>query len=193
MADRHAPRQNPSERVRAQAPSADAPGSAEDIEALVDAHQNGLIRYAYRLLRSRELAQDVVQDAFLRYLRKPLDYGEPRQRAAWLYKVTHNLCIDLVKRESKRGEIYDRLEPPAVAKLPVVEILTAERWERLERLLEGLSDNQRAVVLLFFQEGLSYKEISEVTGLSMSNVGMLLHRALRKLRTVTEEEDITEF
>lgn len=193
MADPRAQRQNPEERVPAQAPSADVPGSAQDIKALVDEHQNGLIRYAYRLLRSRELAQDVVQDAFLRYLRKPLDYGEPRQRAAWLYKVTHNLCIDLVKRESRRGEIYNRLELPTVTKLPVVEIFASERWERLDRLLEGLSDNQRSVVLLFFQEGLSYKEISEVTGLSMSNVGMLLHRALKKLRSLIEEENMTEF
>lgn len=193
MADPRAQRQNPEERVPAQAPSADLPGSAQDIKALVDEHQNGLIRYAYRLLRSRELAQDVVQDAFLRYLRKPLDYGEPRQRAAWLYKVTHNLCIDLVKRESRRGEIYNRLELPTVTKLPVVEIFASERWERLDRLLEGLSDNQRSVVLLFFQEGLSYKEISEVTGLSMSNVGMLLHRALKKLRSLIEEENMTEF
>lgn len=193
MADPRAQRQNPEERVPAQAPSADLPGSGQDIKALVDEHQNGLIRYAYRLLRSRELAQDVVQDAFLRYLRKPLDYGEPRQRAAWLYKVTHNLCIDLVKRESRRGEIYNRLELPTVTKLPVVEIFASERWERLDRLLEGLSDNQRSVVLLFFQEGLSYKEISEVTGLSMSNVGMLLHRALKKLRFLIEEENMTEF
>ena len=193
MADPHAQRQNPEEQVPAQVPFADVPGSAQDIKALVDTHQNGLIRYAYRLLRSRELAQDVVQDAFLRYLRKPLDYGEPRQRVAWLYKVTHNLCIDLVKRESRRGEIYNRLELPTVAKLPVMEIFASERWERLERLLEGLSDNQRSVVLLFFEEGLSYKEISEVTGLSMSNVGMLLHRALKKLRSLIEEENITEF
>ena len=193
MAEARAPRQNPEERIQAQAPSVDAPGSAQDIEALVDAHQNGLIRYAYRLLQSRELAQDVVQDAFVRYLCEPLDYGEPRQRTAWLYKVTHNLCIDLLKRESKRGEIYDRLKHAAVARLPVVEILATERWERLERLLEGLSDNQRVVTLLFFQEGLSYKEISKVTGLSMSNVGMLLHRGLKKLRCAIGEEDKTEF
>ncbi len=193
MADPRARRQQPEERGQAEALTAHAPGSAQDIEGLVDAHQNGLIRYAYRLVRSRELAQDMVQDAFVRYLREPLDYGEPRQRAAWLYKVTHNLCIDLVKRESRRGEIYDRLELPAVVRFPVVEILATERWEHLERLLQCLSENQRAAVLLFFQEGLSYKEISAVTGQSMSNVGMLLHRGLKRLRRAIEEEDKIEF
>ncbi len=177
----------------AQAISGEAPVSAKEIEALVDAHQNGLIRYAFRYLRSRELAQDVVQDAFVRYLRKPLDYGEPRQRAAWLYKVTHNLCIDLVKRESKRGEIHETVAQPTVAKLPIKELMAAERWEGVERLLEGVSENQRMVLLLFFQEERTYKEIAEITGLSMSNVGMLLHRGLRKLRSVMEEKNITEF
>ena len=170
-----------------------APGSAADVEALVDAHENGLLRYAQRLLRSRESAQDVVQDAFVRYLRKPLAYGEPRQRAGWLYRVTHNLCIDLIKRESKRGEIYDRLEMPAITKLPVAGVLAAEQWDRLDRLLEHVSDDQRTVILLFFQEELSYKEIAEVTGFSMSNVGMLLLRGLKKLRSMIDEKGYTEF
>lgn len=191
MAGKHEPARPLDEA--AQAALGDVLVSAQDIEALVDAHQNGLIRYAYRYLRSRELAQDVVQDAFVRYLRNPLDYGEPRQRAAWLYRVTHNLCIDLVKRESKRGEIYSALDQSAVAKLPIKEILAAESWERIERLLEGVSENQRMVLLLFFQEEQSYKEIADITGLSMSNVGMLLHRGLKKLRAAMDEENITEF
>lgn len=191
MAGKHDPAHTPDEAARAAL--GDVPVSAQDIEALVDAHQNGLIRYAYRYLRSRELAQDVVQDAFVRYLRKPLDYGEPGQRAAWLYKVTHNLCIDLVKRESKRGEVYGALEQPTVAKLPIKEILAAERWERIDRLLEGVSENQRTVLLLFFQEEQSYREIAKITGLSMSNVGMLLHRGLKKLRAAMDEENIAEF
>ena len=85
------------------------------------------------------------------------------------------------------------MELPIGTKRTVGEMLAWERWERLDRLREGLSDNKRSVVMIFFQEGLSYKEISEVTGLSMSNVGMLLHRALKKLRSLIEEENMTEF
>lgn len=170
-----------------------APASAEDVEALVATHQNGLIRYAFRLVRSREMAQDIVQDAFVRYLRKPLDYGEPKQRAAWLFKVTHNLCIDRIKRESKRGEIHRKVDHPGVESLPITEILSADRWKRLEELLVSVSKDQRTVIVLFFQEGLAYKEISKITGFSMSNVGMLLHRGLKKLRIVIEEKGLSDF
>ena len=170
------------------------PDAVHDFDALVDTYQNALIRYAYRRLRSPDLAQDVVQEAFLRYLRKPsTDFKGPEHRGAWLFRVTHNLCIDRVKRESRRREIYEELEPAQVAKFPLSEIVSAERWERLEGLLDRLSDNQRAVMVLYFQDKKSYKEISEITGQSLSNVGMLLHRGLKKLRTLIDEKGSAEF
>jgi len=176
-----------------EAPASTAPTSAADIEALLDEHQNGLLRYAHRIVRNREAAQDIVQDAFVRYLRKPLSYGEPRQRAAWLYKVVHNLSIDLIKRESKRGDVYDKVEKPEVTKMPVAGLLASEKWDRLDGLLAHVSDDQHKVILLFFQEDRTYKEIAEITGFSMSNVGMLLHRGLKKLRDIIEEEGRNEF
>lgn len=163
---------------------------AEEVEALLDAHQGALIRYAYRMLRDRELAEDMVQEAFLRYVRKPLSYGEPRQRVAWLYRVTHNLCVDWLKRETKRTEIYDRIRRQPPASNDGSDIIALDRWQYIEGLLDRLSDKQKEVIVLFFQEGLSYKEIAEVTGYSMSNVGMLLHRGLKKLRAALEDENI---
>ncbi len=170
------------------------PEPVPDFDALVDTHENALIRYAIRLLRSPDVAQDVVQEAFLRYLRKPsTDFKGSEHRGAWLFRVTHNLCIDHLKRESRRGEIYKELEPAHVAKFPHPEILSMERWERLEGLLERLSVNQRAVILLYFQDKKSYREISEITGQSLSNVGMLLHRGLKRLRTLIDEKRSAEF
>lgn len=163
---------------------------AEEVEALLDECQGPLIRYAYRLVHNRELAEDMVQEAFLRYVRKPLDYGEPRQRVAWLYRVTHNLCVDWLKRESKRTEIYERIRKQPRPSNDGSEIVALDRWQHLERLMDKLNDKQRQVILLFFQEGLSYKEIAEVTGYSMSNVGMLLHRGLKKLKKMLERDNI---
>ncbi len=165
-----------------------------EFDALVDAYENALLRYAYRILRVPDLAQDVVQEAFLRYFRKPsTDFKGAEHCGAWLFRVTHNLCIDHVKRESRRGEIHRELEPARVAMFPFPEILSAERWERLERLLDRLSNDQRAVILLYFQDKKSYKEISKITGQSLSNVGMLLHRGLKKLRTLIDEKRSYEF
>lgn len=167
-----------------------APSSAHEVEALIEEHENALLRYAFRIVRNREIAQDIVQETFLRYLKKPLEYGEPRQRVAWLFRVTHNLCIDLLKRETRRGEIYKEIAQPNIQRLPINEIVAAEQWQRMEQVLTNLSDKQKNVIVLFFQEGLSYKEIAEVTGYSMSNVGMLLHRGLRKLKSLIEQQGL---
>ena len=159
-----------------------------DIESMMSAWQSALIRYAYRLLRDRHLAEDMVQEAFLRYVRRPLEYGEQRQRVAWLYRVVHNLCIDWLTRETKRGEIYDRIVKEHHGFYSESKLVGMDNWQHLQRYLLELSENQRAVILLFFEEGLSYKEISSVTGFSMSNVGMLLHRGLKRLRTMLERD-----
>lgn len=159
-----------------------------DVESMMSAWQSALIRYAYRLVRDRHLAEDMVQEAFLRYVRRPLEYGEERQRVAWLYRVVHNLCIDWLTRETKRGEIYDRILKEHRGFDNESTAVGMDNWQHLQRYLLELSDNQRVVILLFFEEGLSYKEISSVTGFSMSNVGMLLHRGLKRLRTMLERD-----
>jgi RNA polymerase sigma factor (sigma-70 family) len=162
---------------------------AAEFEQLIHEYQSALIRYAYKILRNNETAQDIVQEAFLRYAKNPPQYGVPRQKASWLFRVTHNLCIDLLKRESKRSDIYDKVEKPKPDFIPSEGIIAREGWEQLAVFLERLSDNQRCVVILFFQEDKSYKEIAEQTGLSLSNVGMLLHRGLKKLKAIMEEEE----
>jgi len=170
-------------------PQDSSPSTAVEFEQLIHEYQGALIRYAYKILRNNETAQDIVQEAFLRYAKNPPQYGVPRQKASWLFRVTHNLCIDLLKRESKRSDIYDKVEKPKPDFIPSEGIIAQEGWEQLAVFLERLSDNQRCVVILFFQEDKSYKEIAEQTGLSLSNVGMLLHRGLKKLKAIMEEEE----
>lgn len=165
---------------------------ADDFERLIDEHQGGLIRYAYRMVKNRELAQDMVQEAFIRYIKNPPRYGLPRQRASWLFRVTHNLCIDYMKRETKRKEIYEKVEKPKGARLPIDNMIAIESWGKMEHYLTQLSDSQRSVMYLFFQQEKSYKEIEAITDLSLSNVGMLLHRGLKKLKKLMEEEGQTE-
>ena len=161
---------------------------ADDFERLIEEHQAGLIRYAYRMVKNRELAQDMVQEAFIRYIKNPPKYGLPKQRASWLFRVTHNLCIDFMKRETKRKEIYEKVEKTKDVPLPDDDLMARESWGKMESYLAQLSENQQSVMYLFFQQGKSYKEIEAITDLSLSNVGMLLHRGLKKLKELMEEE-----
>lgn len=168
------------------------PAYADDFEKLIEDHQAGLIRYAYRMVKNRELAHDMVQDAFIRYIKNPPKYGLPKQRASWLFRVTHNLCIDYIKRETRRREIYDKVEELKDVPMPMDAMMAHEGWGKMEHFLNQLSENQQSVLYLFFQQGKSYKEIEEITDLSLSNVGMLLHRGLKKIKLLMEEEGFTQ-
>jgi len=165
----------------------------DDLMELIQENQSALLRYAGRLLSNYTIAQDLVQEAFIRCIKNPPQYGSARQKTAWMYRVTHNICIDYLKRENRRSEIYDQTEKPQATEHPVETVRNTEYWNQMDHMLNELSDNQRSVVILFFQENKSYKDIAAATGLSLSNVGMLLHRGLKKLKSVVNEDEFREY
>ena len=144
------------------------------IDALAQ-HEDKLIRYATWILRDSERAREVVQETFLRLCRES-SAKVGGHVAQWLFTVCRNLAFDTRKREARMTPLED------------AEIGFDSNLEQKEtageifRLVEHLPKNQREVVYLKFQCDLSYKEISEVTKLSVGNVGLLLHTALRAIR-----------
>ena len=144
------------------------------IEAL-DQYEAQLVRYATWVLRDSETAKEVVQETFLRLCREdPLKLEG--HLAQWLFTVCRNLAFDIRKKEARMTPIGD-IEIPDVSRTDAKEAAA-----EILRLLETLPKNQREVVYLKFQCDLSYKEISEITKLSVSNVGFLIHTALKALR-----------
>lgn len=164
---------------------------ASEVEQLLAAYQGQLIRYAYQMVRDRQVAEEMVQEAFLRFVRHPPTYGVPLQHRAWFYRVVRNLCLDWLQRESKRATIYERIRQETLKDEAPTGVVSLDRWQYLVGLLSRLNEKQRQVILLFYQEGLSYEEIVEVTGFSKSNVGMLLHRGLKRMRKMMEAEGRT--
>jgi len=144
------------------------------VDAL-DLYEDALIRYATWVLRDSELAREVVQETFLRLCREE-QTKVGGYVAQWLFTVCRNLAFDTRKREA-------RMTPLENAEIGVnSDAENKEAVGEIFRLVESLPKNQREVVYLKFQCDLSYKEISEITKLSVSNVGFLLHTALRTVR-----------
>jgi len=156
-------------------------GDAQAFEALVAREEARLLRYASVLLRDSDAAQDVVQDAFLRLIREARRLDGIENLSAWLLRVCRNLGIDRMKKEARmRKREFDaaaceagECAPDAVEAREVQTIVARE--------LHALPPNQREVLLLKIQEGRSYREIGEITGLSTGNVGYLIHHGLRNL------------
>jgi RNA polymerase sigma-70 factor (ECF subfamily) len=156
---------------------------AQWIDSALRLYEGPLLRYARRLLGDLEGARDVVQDTFLRLCRE-----DPARLdghlAPWLFTVCRHRVLD-VQRKDGRVQAVDEgalVEQPSPAPGPA---RLAERREALEgvlRLLATLPRSQQEVLRLKFQEGLSYREISGVTGLTVNHVGVLVHNGLTAIR-----------
>lgn len=157
--------------------------SGVEAKALVAAFGPPLTRYARSLCGSLPAAQDAVQETFLRYFRaKPTPAAE--QRAAWLFRVCRTRVID-ARRKEGRMSVSDPSELPPVADqapLPGDLAETGDSVRTVLHCMESLPDRQREVLRLKFQNGLSYRQIAEVTELSVNHVGVLLHNAIKALR-----------
>lgn len=150
-----------------------------------------LTDYAARILGDRDRAADVVQETFLRMCRETRA-GTAIQVPEWLYTVCRNHAIDIQRKERRMIQTSDDfvLDRPAANGCPEGGLVRAEAQSALARHVGRLSANQREVLRLRFQHALSYKQIADVTGLSVSNVGFLIHVALKSLRERLSESSL---
>ncbi len=153
------------------------------IEQAMSDFESPLIGYAATILHDTDRARDVVQDTFVRLCQQ--DIAKVRDSLkSWLFTVCRNRALDLLRKDKRTqplGEIQWKrvagtgLQPDERADLE-------ERLSRVMKLLERLSENQREVILLKFQQGLSYQEIEKITGLTSGNIGFLIHTGLKRIR-----------
>ena len=153
-------------------------GQAAWIRTVLEEHEQPLLRYAVRLTGSIELARDVVQDTFLRLLREDRATVEGHLRQ-WLFTVCRHRCIDLGRKEARMHTV----DPDTMNRqTPAGNSAEPGKHDEVLHAVGMLSDRQQEILRLRFQAGLSYQEISAVTGLSVSNVGFHLHTAVKELR-----------
>ena len=166
----------------------------ETIEQVFAALESPLLAYARRLLGDFAVAEDIVQDAFMKL---HMQFQKVLTPQPWLYRTVHNLAVDH-QRRSKRivlaGDSKDDDMPAndAVDSQPMPDEQIA-RWEGIglvRLVLETLDERSRELIRLRFNEDLSYKEISDGTGLTVGHVGYLLHHALKAMAVELVKTDI---
>lgn len=162
------------------------PESHVNVTELMNTYAPALHRYAVRFVRDADAARDVVQDVFIR-LSRLADEKRPAPGAAkaWLYRVTHNQAVDYIRGEQRRRRLHETHAELESVNRPAA---AGEKLQTVLRHVHALEEKQRSVLLLRLQEGLSYREISEVTGYSEGNVGYLLHHAVAALAERIRQE-----
>jgi RNA polymerase sigma-70 factor (ECF subfamily) len=169
----------------AQPASTGSPGS-ETIRELFETLEAPLLGYALRFAADADMAQDLVQEAFLRLHAQFDRVREPRR---WLYRTVHNLALNQRRDDRRIVPLHPDLPgneapPPDPADPQPLPDEQIARWEGvgLVRLgLRSLDARSRELLALKFQDDLSYKEMSARTGLTVGHVGYLLHHALKAL------------
>lgn len=141
-----------------------------------------LVSYVSHLMHDRERACDVVQDAFVRLCNQPREKVAENVRQ-WLYRVCRNRALDVMKKEGRMKALGETESKVATQEPdPSVRAERLEREKEAEGYLEMLPKRQQEVIRLKVHSGLSYREISEITGLTVSNVGYLISTGLKSVR-----------
>jgi len=158
----------------------------EAFETVVATYQGPLLRYATRLAADADAAQDIVQDAFIRLLKKWREPMAPSPAlSSWLYRVTHNCAVDHIRKISRRQDLHhrhaEREGEPVVPPDRGRAFAISDAAAAADAALKTLSLRERQLVVLKVYEEKSYREISEITDLSTGNVGYILHHAMKKL------------
>ena len=164
--------------------AADVAEEELDFDALVARFELPLLQYATRIIGDRERARDVVQETFVQLQRAPREQVDTAP-AKWLFTVCRNRALNVCRKERRMTFLDDAFLETREAAEPQAfdSIQQSEARVFLTRILATLPPRQQEVLQLKFQNDLSYQEIAEITNTSAGSVGVLIHTALKTLRT----------
>ena len=170
-------------------------GDAEAFRVLVERHSRPLFRLAYRMTGNEQDAEDVVQDSLLRAYRQLKNFDERATFRTWLYRITVNCSIDLVRSRKRRLESAGGADPdlddpiqslPATAPTPDRLAMSTEARGRIETAMQKLSASERTAFVLRHFEGMCIDDVSRVLGCEPGAAKHSVFRAVRKLRRALE-------
>lgn len=176
-----------------------AQGENEAFDILLDRHKERLYTYIYYNVRNTEQAEDIFQETFAKAIVTIQQgrYSESGKFLAWLTRIAHNLIIDYFRQEKQECLVScDEEERNLQNSLQFSEgtiesqIIGHQILSDVRRLVKFLPDDQREVVYMRYYQGLSFKEIADITGVSINTSLGRMRYAILNLRRMTEKYDI---
>jgi RNA polymerase sigma-70 factor (ECF subfamily) len=163
------------------------PKLALDFEALYRAARDDVYAYVATLLRDRTAAEDVTSQAFERAFSKSKSYDAARgSERAWLFGIARNAALDELRKRKRSAHLAG--DPRDASEQPDDDADRALRRAAVRAAVAALEPRDRELIALKFHAGLDNAEIAAVLGVSVTNAGTRLHRALTKLREILDDQ-----
>lgn len=162
-------------------------GEVEAFGTLLNRYQGGLLRFATRMLGSRDAAADAVAEGMVRAYRHLSSCRDPARFRTWVYRIVANRCKSHLARRPTGDVSLEDAPPIAAPEDAGAAFERADQLERLERALEKLAPEKREAFVLKHLDGMSYEEMSAVTGERIPTLKMRVHRAREALLAALRE------
>lgn len=179
-----------------------AGGEADALGELVEGYSPRVFGLLYRLTGSRDAAEDLMQETFLRVVRMIAHYEHADRFESWLFRIAANLARDRARRRSRRGEMSTLDAAAAAGRAPGWHVVSGddpaehalrrEAGERLEAGLQRLSDAEREIILLRHYAALPFREIAKLLSIPLGTALARAHRALRRLGDELAADEMRE-
>ncbi len=174
-------------------------GNPTSVEKLINRHQGRVFAYILMLVKDRQLADDIFQDTFIKVIKtlKSGSYKEEGKFIQWTMRIAHNLIIDHF-RKSKRlpvvdnnNDNYDLMDNLTMADASIEEqMITNQIHDDLRKLIEFLPDEQREVLYLRLYAEMSFKDIADLTNVSINTALGRMRYALINMRKMIKEKNL---
>ena len=173
-------------------------GDENALSILINRHQSKIYGFIYSKLSDRDTADDIFQDTFIKVIKtlKSNSYNEEGKFLPWVMRISHNLIIDYY-RKNKKMPMFRETEDFSIFSImsdnvPNIEsqLITSQVESDIRKLIEELPEDQKEVLVMRMYQDLSFKEISELTGVSINTALGRMRYAIMNLRKVIDKHQI---
>lgn len=168
----------------------------ESFGHIIDRYEPALIRYASRLVRDHDAAEDVVQETFVKAYRDIQSFDTKRKFSSWLYRIAHNEAIDYIRKNRRlvgldeASEVASDTDIYSSAQSSLDQDKTKKR---LGKAINAISLRYREPVILRFYEEKEYEEIAEIMRIPIGTVGTYISRAKKELKENLSDINIEDY
>ena len=157
------------------------------IDLVVRKYRDPMFNHALYVLKDYQEAIDVTQEVFIKAMRETRFFDPGFKMKAWLFRVTSNLCFNIIRNRKRRGTILESMHQPTSTQPDQVDVVFNDEQQRsIMQALDRLSTEHRQILMLRYYSDLSYAEIADVLGIKLGTVMSRLSRAKARLVTVID-------